>query len=64
MSKYYSYIIIMNYRYEIINEAYEVVASFLLEEEALTFVETHRQYSYVKVLAPSVANLRRLWDIS
>ena len=54
----------MNYRYDIINEAYEVIATFNLEEEALTFVEFHRQYSYVKVLAPSVSNIQRLWDIS
>ncbi len=54
----------MNYRYDIINDKYEVIATFLLEEEALTYVEFHRQYSYVKVLAPSVANIQRLWDIS
>ena len=54
----------MDYRYDIINDEYEVIATFQLEEEALTFVEFHRQYSYVKVLAPSIGNLQRLWDIS
>lgn len=54
----------MDYRYDIINDKYEVIASFLLEEEALTYVEFHRQYSYVKVLAPSVANIQKLWDLS
>ena len=54
----------MNYEYHIINKAYEVVATFTLEEEALTFVETHRQYTYVKELKPSVANIQRLWDLN
>ena len=54
----------MEYRYEIINDKYEVIGTYLLEEDALTFVEFHRQYSYVKVLAPSVANIQKLWDLS
>ena len=54
----------MQYQYDIIDEGYNIVASFTLEEEALTFVETHRQYSYVKNLKPIAANLQRLWDIS
>ena len=58
------YTTMVTYRYNIINEAYEVVATFLLEEEALTYVETHRQYSYVREIAPTVSNLQRLWDIS
>ena len=54
----------VTYRYNIINKAYEIVATFLLEEDALTYVETHRQYSYVREIAPTKSNLQRLWDIS
>ena len=53
----------MQYEYHIIDEAQNKVASFLLEEDALTFVETHRQYTYVKELKPSVYNLERLWSL-
>ena len=53
----------MQYEYNIIDGAENKVASFLLEEDALTFVETHRQYTYVKELKPSVYNLERLWSL-
>lgn len=53
----------MNYEYIIIDEGYNKILKFELEEEALTFVEANRQFSYVKELKPSVANLERLWDL-
>lgn len=51
----------MNYEYHIINEAYEVVDVCKYEEDALAFVEEHRQFSYVKELKPSIQNLERLF---
>lgn len=54
----------MQYEYHIIDEAQNKVATFQLEEEALVFVETHTQYTYVKELKPSVYNLERLYNIS
>ena len=53
----------MQYEYHIIDEQQNKVATFQLEEEALVFVETHRQYTYVKELKPSVYNLEKLYKL-
>ncbi len=53
----------MNYDYIIIDEGYNELMKFELEEEALTFVEQYREYSYVRKLKPSIANLERLWSL-
>jgi len=53
----------MQYEYHIIDEQQNRVATSQLEEEALVFVETHRKYTYVKELKPSVYNLERLYKL-
>ena len=54
----------MQYQYDIIDEEYNIVASYIYEEHALRFCEIHKQYSYVRNLKPIAANLQRLWDLS
>ena len=53
----------MNYHYIIIDAAYNKLMKFDLEEDALMFVEMHREFSYVKELKPEVANLERLFSL-
>lgn len=53
----------MNFEYHIIDTSYNKVKVFEYEEDALTYVEQHRQYTYVKELKYDVKHLEFLYSL-